>query len=84
METVTQKEVGTHTQAARLWFKKKKKKEIYVNGSAFICVFYVAAGACKNAVGILPGRPSVSRSALFAHGDHQDIRESGAQCGAPL
>ena len=37
-----------------------------------VCVC-VAAGACQNAASVVLGRPSVSRPALFAHGDHQDI-----------
>lgn len=43
-----------------------------------IGVLCVAAGARKNAAGIVPGGPSVPRPALFAHGDHQDLREGGA------
>ncbi|KAL7373877.1 hypothetical protein ABVT39_016417 [Epinephelus coioides] len=34
-----------------------------------------AAGACKNAAGLIPRGPAVPRSALFAHGDHQDVWE---------
>lgn len=44
----------------------------------------LAAGACKDAAGVIPGRPSVPRPALFAHGDHQDIRKGWAQRRATL
>lgn len=44
----------------------------------------VAAGARQNAAGVVPGGPSVPRPALFAHGDHPDLRAGGAQRGAPL
>lgn len=48
--------------------------------------FYVivAVGKGKNAASVVSGRPSVPRSALFAHGDHQDVWEGRAQCGAPI
>lgn len=49
-------------------------------------VFYVivAVGTGKNAASIISGRPSVPRSALFAHGNHPDVWEGRAQCRAPL
>lgn len=72
-------ERGENTNRLRVSVLKIK----HFNQPAFM-YSCVAAGACKNAAGFVPRGPSVSRSALFAHGDHQDIRQSRAQRGAPL
>lgn len=44
----------------------------------------VAVGEGENAAGLVPGGPSVPGPALFAHGDHQDVRPGRTQHGAPL
>lgn len=50
----------------------------------YLCSSCVAVGEGENAAGLVPGGPSVPGPALFAHGDHQDVRPGRTQHGAPL
>lgn len=64
-------------------FNKSLLKQSSLVDIVCVCLC-VAAGACQNAAGVIPGGPPVPGSALFAHGDHQDIWKGGAQRRAPL
>lgn len=80
METVTQKEVRSPQSVSRT---VRKMRRTWRNADGlFACL--LAAGACQDAASIFPGGPSVSRSALFAYGDHQDVRTRRTQRRASL